>query len=309
MNNPTINVDIEFDGYVRQRSGTLTRQEQGGQLNYLYCGDESIRKKLDSIKALRSFAKNYTSHIVPELKRIAEMQYLKVGSKQFPYLNDMAYECAKRLCIAVPTIYIQPAPDQLDSDSFATNDVSPVILLTSAIVERMTENELFFIIGHECGHIQNLHGIYMRTAGALTNDIKLASKLVGLGVDSVLFTWVRAAEISADRAGAICCGSADHGLSMFGKLVSGAMLSAEEAPNIDALMTQLDSVRETPVRFLEIMQSSPLLIRRMYALKEFSRSELFYEWNPQLKNTSGDMLKREILEARCDKYVSVTKKG
>ena len=72
-----------------------------------------------------------------------------------------------------------------------------------------------------------------------------------------------------------------------------------------ALMEQLASVRETPVRLLEIAQSSPLQIRRMYAVQEFARSELFLSWNPAARTGDFEPIDRGTLEARCGKFVSI----
>ena len=43
--------------------------------------------------------------------------------------------------------------------TFGTDDQS-FIVLHSALVDSLSENELRFVIGHETGHIQNKHVVY-----------------------------------------------------------------------------------------------------------------------------------------------------
>ena len=200
---------------------SIERHLDGGAPDYLFSGDRRVRLKLDGMRPMRAAARAYAAHIVPREKRVAQMQYLRTGPSQYPKLNEMALQCAHRLGIGAPTLYIMPAPQRLDSDSFACDDVSPLIVLTSAIVERMTDDELFYIIGHECGHIQNNHGVYMKAGEALA----AGTGLVGAGLDIALKAWVRAAEITADRAGVICCGGEKPALSALAKRTSGALLN------------------------------------------------------------------------------------
>ena len=95
------------------------REHRGGAPDYLFSGDRRVRLKLDGMRPMRAAARAYAAHIVPREKRVAQMQYLRTGPSQYPKLNEMALQCAHRLGIGAPTLYIMPAPQRLDSDSFA----------------------------------------------------------------------------------------------------------------------------------------------------------------------------------------------
>ncbi len=76
-----------------------------------------------------------------------------------------------------------------------------VILLGSAAVEKLNPKELEFVIGHEIGHV--VYGHLDTPVGAvLQNDSRIQAKHA-----MRLLSWSRKKEISADRAGLVCCGS------------------------------------------------------------------------------------------------------
>ena len=51
----------------------------------------------------------------------------------------------------------------------------------------------------------------------------------------------------------------------------------------------------------------PAGVRRILAAKEFINSQVFYDWHPELKAPDMHLYPKEELDARCARYISVTK--
>jgi Zn-dependent protease with chaperone function len=128
---------------------------------------------------------------------------VKIGRNQLPTLWNMVHEVAERLCIPAPVTYVTRLGE---ANAFAFGMHTPSIVLTSKLVDMMSDVELRGIIAHEMGHILCRHMLYMNVG--LTLSVKsgavstLAKVLPGLeeSVAGLFFAWFRAAEYSADRA-------------------------------------------------------------------------------------------------------------
>src|SRR4051794_17095317 len=91
---------------------------------------------------------------------------VQLGSNQFPSIWRMVNEVAERLCIPVPKTYISR---QGEANAFAFGKNVHSIVLTTELIELMTERELQGIIAHEMGHILCEHLLYMDVGLALTS--------------------------------------------------------------------------------------------------------------------------------------------
>lgn len=91
------------------------------------------------------------------------------------------------------------------------------VVLSSGAVNNLSEEELQFVIGHELGHAIFKH-VDIASAPLLENE-QLSPKC-----SMKLFAWKRAAEISADRVGLVCCGSLSVAATTLFKSLSGLKL-------------------------------------------------------------------------------------
>lgn len=309
--NPTEFLDVSFSSYVRERQKTTDAHLENGIPDYAYASDYIIRQKIKAVPGVYPFFKAVTSQIVPLMKQQTNMDALKVGPNQFPQIYEMAADCAKRLGIGVPTVFIQRNLGEFNAYAIAYDDESPAIVLYSSLVERLTPNELKTVIGHECGHIHNNHGIFTTAAsivlGTAIGSIPLSQQIIQLISTPLrlMFTaWSRAAEVTCDRAGIICANNMDDAVSSMGKMLAGAVLT-QNAVNIDAILKQYDALRATPVRLLELEFDHPATVRRIFAQKEFMNSEVLYRWRPEWKEPAMKLVNKQELDARCEKFISV----
>ena len=312
MRNPTDDINLNFADYVRERSSRIGKHLQGGIPDYAFASDYVTRQKIAAIPGAFQLDKAITSQVVPRQRQMYNMSGLRVGPNQFPEIYQMVRDCSELLGIGIPTTFITAELGVLNAFALAIEDAEPMIVLNSSIVERMTPQELKAVIGHECGHVHNNHGIYNVLANLLINGIGASIPgireilaLVSLPLRVAIQTWSRAAEVTCDRAGVLCCGEADSTISAQSKLLSGGLLSDHQI-NVDALLEQYDSLRSSPVRMLELLNTHPAGVRRILAAKEFINSQVFYDWHPELKEPDMHLYSKDELDAHCAKYVSVS---
>jgi len=146
-----------------------------------------------------------------------------------------------------------------------------VIELTSALVERMTDDELRFVLGHELGHLSYRHYRARLSLSAFGVDERGESRAPALLVRR-MESWDRLAEISADRAGLLVV---DHRLevavSAFFKLQSG--LGPEHLRfDMAAFLEQLSLLEKLERRELLAQFSHPATPIRVRALQLFAQA-------------------------------------
>ncbi len=312
--NPTDDIDISFNSYVKERERVQSKHLEGGIPDYAFASDYAIRQKIKALPGVYPFFKALTATYVPRHKQQLNLSALKVGADQYPEIYKMTAECAGILGIGMPTVYILPNMAVLNAYTIATDDEAPIIVLHSSIVERFTLDELKTIIGHECGHIHNNHGIYSIAVQTMLDqgmNIPIISQILSaltIPVRLMFMAWNRAAEVTSDRAGMICANDPMDILKADVKLMHGGMIDSDEA-NIEAALKQYDILKKTPVRLLELGSTHPTTVRRLYADLEFLNSEILYKWRPEWRKPGMELIDKQELDTRCEKYISVLRSG
>ena len=311
--NPTESIDVSFQNYLKNRKALAQSHMQGEIPDYAYGVDYSLRQKLRSIPGFYPVAKAITNTYVPYMRQQLNLNALRVGPSQFSDVYQIAADCAMRLGIGRPTVYVESTPAVINAYTIACEDDAPIIAVSSGLLERVTPGELRAVIGHECGHIHNNHGIY-NTAVQLILDsaqrtipgIHQIIALISAPLRWAFMTWNRAGEVTCDRAGVICSDAAEDDITLQAKFIYGAALNRQDV-NIEAILKQYDALRVTPVRLLELERTHPLPVRRIFAIKEFLGSEVLYSWRPEWKTPDMHLIGKQELDARCEKYISVAK--
>lgn len=226
------------------------------------------------------------------LKGISLGRGVKVTQKQFPTVYRAAKHCAETLGIAPPEIFIMQEPTT-NALTFSSGEKG-VIVLNSATVDHFTPRELLFVLGHECGHIQNNHVLYHTMARWVPVP----------GASILLRRWRRFSEITADRAGLLCCGSVDDALRSLIKLALGAQKLYKDI-NVDEYLKQLDELKGSYARFLEFFLFHPFLPKRVESIKLFSHSRLFSPARKSKSGSSGGAMSKSELDRRVKKLLGV----
>lgn len=313
---PIHSMEHSFRSYVKRRKAAESRRMSGNGLpDYAFSADYEYRKKLDAIPHFYSLAKKICGTYASRTLQETNLRGMLVGPEQYPDVYQMGCDCARLLGIGIPNIYI--VNDQtLNAYTIGTDDIEPLIVIHSGLYERVTPGELRCVIGHECGHIHNQHGIYnmlkqIMVAAGTTAAGMLSAQLMNLmtmGAEFLLNAWSRAAEVTCDRAGMICSERVEDAYNVNAKLLYGAAIGDKGTVNLEALKKQLEMQMGTLVRLDELMTDHPTSVRRIMAEMEFTQCEVFYRWRPELREAGQTTRTREETDERCRRYVDVIRK-
>lgn len=306
---PLSGIDTSFSHYVEKRQEVVGKHMKGSVPDYAFALDYELRRKLDQIPHFYSISRKICATIETRQLQIYNQQAVAVGPAQYPEIYQMGIDCAHKLGIGVPNIFIYSS-SQMNAFTYASDNTSPMIVLYTGIIDRLTPGELKCVIAHECGHIHNQHSVYKNVIQTLLNS---GSGTLGFFLSTanlaLMQFWTRAGEITADRAAMLCAEDTRDAINVQAKLLSGGIINKEfqQEINIDALRAQLDMTLENPTRMLEITSDHPSGVRRIFASKEFEECELFYEWRPELKKPGVIMRTKEETDERCKKLVNIMK--
>lgn len=166
---------------------------------------------------------------------------VRCGPNQFPTLYNMMRESCAILHITEPELYIKQS-EVFNAYTSGTNQT--FIVIHSQLVEVLTDEQLLFVIGHECGHIKAGHVLYQELGRMLIPLLEVLGQatlglgqLAGAGVVAAFFEWMRQAEMSCDRAGALVCQNPNAALSALMKMGSGSTRFDSEM-NLDVFLDQ-----------------------------------------------------------------------
>jgi Zn-dependent protease with chaperone function len=181
--------------------------------------------------------------------------------------------CAEVLQIPAPTVYVAPQIVSLTVRTLGTAD-DAMIALGSPMVDHLTDEELLFVIGRECGHVQNGHTIYLTALYFLTTAANMIIRFAAQPALLALNGWSRRAEVTADRAGLLCTRDLAVATSAMVKMSVG---SQRLFSNIDVgeYIQQLDEVQGGRGRFDELFATVPYLPKRVQALRLFAQTTYF----------------------------------
>jgi Zn-dependent protease with chaperone function len=169
-------------------------------------------------------------------------------------------------------VYVSPDIGSLNAHTFGTSDEA-YIVLNAALIDHLNETELLGVIGHECGHIQNDHAIYLTTLYFLTQAGGMLLRWGAKPAVLALKAWARRAEITCDRAGLLCTRDVETSVGNLVKLAVGSKKLYSEI-NVEEYLGQLEESRG-PGAYTELSSTHPYLPKRVAALRVFAETTYF----------------------------------
>lgn len=151
---------------------------------------------------------------------------VRVTKAMFPRLHRALGWGCKILDVEEPELYVNldPVPN-----AYTFGHTKPFIVLTSGLIDMLDDEERFFVVAHELGHIKAGHVLYTVLARNIASIVEMIGRatlgvgaLLGQGLVLALHNWYRDAELTADRAGLLCVQDLNPCVRVFMKLAGGA---------------------------------------------------------------------------------------
>lgn len=163
--------------------------------------DEELARRLlddDLVKSVNKKIERHEEESPTGTRRQLLATSLRVSASMSPGLHAAMDRCREQLGVEISVeLYVYPSP------SFNAACVKPeagrlFLMFSSSLLEAFQGPELAFVIGHELGH--HIYGHHDIPIGLILKGNERPPAALALR----LFAWSRYAEISADRAGALC---------------------------------------------------------------------------------------------------------
>ncbi len=201
---------------------------------------------------------------------------VKVSERQLPDL----WASHQGVCriLDMPDLYDLYVTSSVLGNARAVGSQKPMIVIDSSLVELLGPGEQRVILAHELGHILADHVLYMTALDILVRSVNLPG-IVGLplrAVRAVLLEWMRAAELSCDRAATLAV--RDPQIVCRALMVIAGGLPGDKL-NLDAFMAQAmeyeswsDSHDRVRRFFLEIGATHSNSVRRVSEVMRWVQS-------------------------------------
>ncbi|TMW91233.1 hypothetical protein EJD97_014585 [Solanum chilense] len=205
-----------------------------------------------------------------------------VSEDQLPELHYLMVEASRILNIEAPDLYIRQSPVP-NAYTLAVSGKKPFVVVHTSLVELLSRNELQAVLAHELGHLKCDHGVWLTFANVLTlgaYTVPGVGSLIAQRLEEQLLRWLRAAELTCDRAALLVAQDPKVVVSVLMKLAGGCP-SLSDQLNVDAFLEQArsyDKASSSPVgwyiRNAQTRQlSHPLPVLRAREIDEWSRSQ------------------------------------
>jgi Zn-dependent protease with chaperone function len=190
------------------------------------------RGALTALRELRGFDEVVKGFFGMWNERGFRLQYLagsvRVDHRQYPRVYQRFTEAASTLDVTeLPDLFVSQNP-VIHGQAIGMD--KPFIVISTAAVEKLDDEELRALLGHEIGHVRSGHAVYQTIMMILTRWAANVS-FIPIGVIAMraiiaaMYEWWRKAELSADRAGLLAGQDPAASLRLLMKMAGGGDLT------------------------------------------------------------------------------------
>ncbi len=229
-----------------------------------------------------------------------------IDQKSFPDLFRVLSHCAKTLGIPRPHAVARQDFALFNAYTAGTDEYA-FVNISTGLCQFYTQSEATFVIGHECGHIAAGHMLYHTLASVVADTVPRALGFFGEILRATagipLMAWSRRSEITADRAGLLCCGDIAVAERALLRLVLG--LADADRVDIEDYLRRYRDVEKyhNLAQFRELFASHPMIPKRIEALRLFADSELFYTLSGRKRPAGRALLSQDEPNRRVGRIV------
>ncbi len=202
---------------------------------------------------------------------------VKVSERQLPDL--WASHLGVCTILDMPAQYDLYVSASLEANARTIGSQDPMLVFDSSLYDRLGQGERRVVLAHELGHILSDHVLYMTALDILLRAGGNMPMLLGVpvrAVRAVLLEWMRAAELSSDRAATLAV--RDPRIVCRTLMVTAGGLGSDTL-DLDAFMTQAmeyenweDSHDRVRRFFLEIGATHSYAVRRVSEVMRWVQS-------------------------------------
>lgn len=167
--------------------------------------DRAALQTLRSVPGFEEVSRKVLAFLGGErgIRLLFQANAVRVGPTQFPKLWTTHVEvCTTFAWPTVPELYVSQTP-VFNAGAYGVDN--PFIVLHSAALELLDDDETRALLAHELGHVMSGHAFYRTIAAILflisASALPALAGLALLPVRLAFLEWSRKAELSADRAG------------------------------------------------------------------------------------------------------------
>lgn len=194
---------------------------------YLHELDKKALAVLQAIPLFDKLCSKYIEVFAETKMNVEDMaNKIRISKNQIPRIYFMVESICHKLGIDMPNLYLEL---NREPNAYTYGNETATITITSGLLECMEDDEVYAVLAHECGHIACKHILYHTmgmfictgTVGGISlfsNDI---AKLLTVPIRLAFSHWMRCSELSADRAAAVCCESAEPIVETMMRLAGG----------------------------------------------------------------------------------------
>lgn len=254
----------------------ISNATRHGALMFAHPVDQSIIKILDN-PAINSVVNKVVQTSIDANYGLALATGIHVTPSTYNYLYEIVVECADSLNMPVPYVIVSDSVKGINACTAGTDQFA-FIAVSSLLSAIMSREQLKFVIGHEMGHLALGHVVYhtaMNLMGIAGSMLPLVGPVIDKTLSLPLNAWSRRSEISADRAGLICCRDVQAAKTALFRLEAGFMDISNI--DVDAYVKESEKILESSTlgKLAEIAHQHPIIPKRIKALDDFARSELY----------------------------------
>lgn len=217
----------------------------------------------------------------------------KITKEMTPKLYDLCMEVKETLQFSDKIDFFIVNSPEMNAFAIPSNyqENPHRIALNSTMIDRMDEDELRFVIGHEIGHLVTKTYKISQMMRFLFQD-----KEPNLLLKQKFMFWEKLCELSSDRFGLLANKNIEKSISSFFKLISGLPKNVIDF-DLEAFIKQNeDDLKEHINEMSSQNISHPIPSLRVIALHTFSKSKVYKDSVKKKKTSSDTALKKNMKE-------------